>query len=281
MAAVRLIRGARYRVLFLCSYLLTSLHTAYWEVMPAKPTWPPRSVPRLFVSGEIYQQLVLTLDKQQAHYLSNVMRVSHGDTIILCDNISGEWTGKVTSVAKRRVTIMIGEKLRNREEPPDLWICPALLKKDRFDLLLEKVTELGVAEIHPVITRRCVARKLNIERASSIVTEAAEQCRRTALPYINHPRSLTTLIERWPQGRTIFFADEQGGEPAIDAFLTSRGPSALLIGPEGGFDNSERELIIANCNTKRISLGPRIVRGETAAIAAIALWMSTSGDWKN
>lgn len=158
---------------------------------------------------------------------------------------------------------------------------PALLKKDRFDLVLEKATELGVRAIHPVVTRRCVADKLNGERARTIVTEAAEQCARTALPDLVEPVKLDALLRDWPADRALFFADELGGAPASEAFAAHSGPAALLVGPEGGFDDAEREAIRAHPQARAITLGPRILRGETAAIAATALWMGTVGDWQS
>jgi 16S rRNA (uracil1498-N3)-methyltransferase len=161
-----------------------------------------------------------------------------------------------------------------------LWLCPALLKKDRFDLILEKATELGVRSIRPVITRRCVADKLNLDRAQSIVTEAAEQCARTALPELSAPSKLDALLADWSADRALFFADELGGEPAAQGFTRHAGPAALLIGPEGGFDDSERAAIRAHPAARPISLGPRILRGETAAIAATGVWMATVGDWR-
>ena len=247
--------------------------------MPATPAWPPRSAPRLFVSGPLAAGATVTVEGNPAHYLAKVMRVGEGDAVILCDDATGEWAARVVAVGKRAVELQAVEKLREREQVPDFWLCPALLKKDRFDLVLEKATELGVRAISPVVTRRCVADKLNLERALAIVTEAAEQCARTALPELAAPVSLEALLRDWPQDRALFFADELGGAPAAHAFATHSGPSALLIGPEGGFDDAERERIRAHPSARPIALGPRILRGETAAIAAAALWMATTGDW--
>jgi 16S rRNA (uracil1498-N3)-methyltransferase len=145
--------------------------------------------------------------------------------------------------------------------------------------VLEKATELGVSEIRPVVTRRCVADKLNAERARAIVTEAAEQCARTALPALAEPAKLDRLLADWPAERALFFADELGGAPASEAFTAHVGPAALLVGPEGGFDDAERAAVRAHPAARAITLGPRILRGETAAIAATALWMATAGDW--
>lgn len=247
--------------------------------MPATPAWPPKSAPRLFIGEPIAAGQQVMVEGNQAHYLAKVMRVAPGATIVLCDDVTGEWACTVVDVAKRHLTLEPVERLRAREEVPDFWLCPALLKKDRFDLVLEKATELGVAAIRPVLTRRCVADKLNAERARSIVTEAAEQCARTALPATAGPQPLATLLADWPADRTLFFADELGGEPAADAFAgaTSAG---LLTGPEGGFDDAERAAIRAHPQARAITLGPRILRGETAAIAATGLWMGIAGDWQ-
>ena len=246
---------------------------------PRIPAWPPKSAPRLFIEEEIGEGRTFALDGTQAHYLGKVMRVREGDTIILCDDRTGEWAARVDQVDKRRVDATAVERLRPREEVPDLWLCPALLKKDRFDLVLEKATELGVARIQPVVTRRCVADKLNLDRARTITTEAAEQCSRTALPEIAEPMKLAAWLDSIAEDRLIFFADENGGEPVADAFALTEGPAAILIGPEGGFDDEEREAIRAHPMARPFSLGPRILRGETAAIAAVSVWMAECGDW--
>jgi len=208
-----------------------------------------------------------------------VMRVGEGDAVILCDDLTGEWATEVASAGKRELTLRLAERLREREQVPDFWLCAALLKKDRFDLVLEKATELGVRRIVPVLARRCVADRLNPERARTIVTEAAEQCARTALPELGEPLKLDALLRDWPETRTLFFADEQGGDPAAAAFAAHQGPAALLVGPEGGFDDAERTAIRALPQARAITLGPRILRGETATIAATALWMGIAGDW--
>jgi 16S rRNA (uracil1498-N3)-methyltransferase len=198
---------------------------------------------------------------------------------VLCDDLTGEWLAEVSAAGKRDVTLSVVRRLREREAVPDFWLCAALIKKDRFDLVLEKATELGVAVVRPVLTRRCVADKLNPERARAIVTEAAEQCARTALPELEGPVKLEALLREWPEGRRLFFADEEGGAPAAEAFAAHDGPAALLVGPEGGFDDAERTAIRAHQAAVAITLGPRILRAETAAIAAVGLWMGTRGDW--
>ena len=247
--------------------------------LPATPAWPPRSAPRLFVADPLAEGATVAIDGPQAHYLARVMRIAVGDAVILCDNLTGEWATRAVSVGKRDLTLECVTLLRGREDVPDFTLCAALLKKDRFDLILEKATELGVARIQPVLTRRCVADKLNLDRARATLIEAAEQCARTALPSIAEPVKLDALLRDWPAATTLFFADEQGGAPAAATFAAHKAPAALLTGPEGGFTEEERAAIRALGQARPISLGPRILRGETAAIAATALWMGTCGDW--
>jgi 16S rRNA (uracil1498-N3)-methyltransferase len=247
--------------------------------MPATPAWPPKSAPRLFVAEELAAGARVRIEGNAAHYLARVMRVGAGDVVVLCDDITGEWAARVVDPGKRDVVLKVADMLRAREAVPDLWLCPALLKKDRFDLVLEKATELGTARIQPLVTRRCVADKLNLDRARAITTEAAEQCARTALPQLAEPVKLDALLAAWPEDRALFFADENGGEPAAAAFNAHQGPAAILTGPEGGFDEAERAAIRAHPQSRPVTLGPRILRGETAAIAALALWMGSAGDW--
>lgn len=250
--------------------------------MPATPAWPPKSAPRLFVADALHADAQVTVEGPQAHYLSRVMRVGAGDPVVLCDDITGEWAARVVEAGKRSVAIEAVRLLREREPVPDIWLCPALIKKDRFDLVLEKATELGVARIAPVVTRRCVADKLNPERARAIVTEAAEQCARTALPELAEPVKLAALLADWPETRALYFADENGGRPIAEAIAgPGSGRAGILIGPEGGFDEQERAAIRALPQAVPVSLGPRILRAETAALAALAIWMAQAGDWRD
>lgn len=247
--------------------------------MTAIPAWPPKSAPRLFVHVPLAEGVPVMIEGPQAHYLGRVMRVAPGDAVVLCDDLTGEWACRVSEAGKREVVVVPELHTRPREDVPDFVLCAGLLKKDRFDMVLEKASELGAARIQPVILRRCVADKLNAERARAIVVEAAEQCARTALPGLDLPVKLDVLLRGWDEKRTLFFADENGGEPAAAAFAAHPGPAALLTGPEGGFDEAERAAIRALPQAVPISLGPRILRGETAAIAGTALWMGINGDW--
>lgn len=247
--------------------------------MTATPAWPPKSAPRLFVTTTLAADAVVQIDGPQAHYLARVMRIAPGDIVILCDDQTGEWAARVSEAGKRDVVVTVEAMLRPREDVPDFTLCAALLKKDRFDLVLEKACELGVRKIQPVLTRRCVADKLNLDRARTVLIEAAEQCARTALPEIAEPVKLEALLKAWDADRTLFFADENGGDGASAQFAANRGPAALLTGPEGGFDDAERSAIRALPQARAITLGPRILRGETATIAGTALWMGIVGDW--
>jgi len=234
--------------------------------MPATPAWPPQSTPRLFVDTPLSPG-PLPIDGPAAHYLAGVMRLKIGDPVKLFDDRTGEWLGTAISVGKRDVVLDVTDMLREREAVPDLWLCAAPLKKGRVDWLAEKACELGVDRLVPVVTRRTVVDKPNTERLTTHMIEAAEQCGRTA------------LLRDWPAGRTLFFADETGGAPALAAMRAHAGPAAILIGPEGGFDADERAAIRAHPQAVGIGLGPRILRAETAAAAAVALWMAAAGDW--
>ena len=246
---------------------------------PATPAWPPRSAPRLFVPTALAQDAQVALDGPQAHYLARVMRIAAGDAVMLCDNVTGEWAARVVEVGKREIIVTCELHTAPREDVPDFTLCAALLKKDRFDLVLEKACELGVSRIQPVLTRRCVADKLNMDRARALLTEAAEQCARTALPKLAEPLKLDARRRGWDPARALFLAAETGGSPAAASFAARPGPAALVTGPEGGFDEAERAAIRALPSARAITLGPRILRGETATIAATALWMGLVGDW--
>lgn len=246
--------------------------------MPATPAWPPQSTPRLFVETELAPG-PLRIEGPQAHYLVSVMRIKAGDPVKLFDDRTGEWLGVAASVGKRDVTLDVSGMLRPREPVPDLWLAFAPIKKGPVDWLVEKACELGVDRLVPVVTHRTVVDRLNLDRLRANMIEAAEQCGRTALPGIDAPVKLAALLRDWPADRTIFFADETGGAPAAEAMRARPGPAAILIGPEGGFDSVEREAIRAHPRAVGVALGPRILRAETAAAAAVSLWMAAAGDW--
>jgi 16S rRNA (uracil1498-N3)-methyltransferase len=243
--------------------------------MSATPAWPPSSLPRLFVDQTLSQGAGLTLEGAPANYLANVLRLGPGDGVKLFDDRTGEWLAEITDAGRKRVTLTVVRRLRGREPVPDVWLLFAPVKRGRIDWLVEKATELGVARLVPVVTRRTIVDRLNLERLRAHVVEAAEQCERTALAELAEPQKLGAVLAAWPAERLLIFADEAGGEP-MGAWP---GPAAILVGPEGGFTDEEREAIRALPETRRVSLGPRILRADTAALAAVALWMAKSGDW--
>jgi 16S rRNA (uracil1498-N3)-methyltransferase len=245
--------------------------------MPATPAWPPSSLPRLFVAEGLAENASLQLDGPPANYLANVLRLKEGAQVKLFDDRSGEWLAEIMEPGKRRITLRIVAHLKGREAVPDLWLLFAPIKRGRIDWLIEKATELGVARLIPVLTQRTIVERINGDRLRAHMIEAAEQCERTALPTFDDPRKLAGLLDRWPQERALFFADEEGGEP-FDA-VAAPGPAAILIGPEGGFTAEERAAIRALAQCRPVSLGPRILRADTAALAAISLWMGRAGDW--
>ena len=245
--------------------------------MPAIPAWPPASTPRLFVDFPLGPDAAPAIDGSAAHYLLGVMRLKVGDPVLLFDNQSGEWLALIADATKRSLTLRIERQMREIERVPDLWLCFAPGKKARLDWIIEKATELGVARLQPVITERTIVERVKSERLEAQIIEACEQCGRTTLPTLAEPVKLPQLLKDWPADRTLLFADEAGGAPLAD--IAAPAPAAILTGPEGGFTTRERELLIAHTAVRRIALGPRILRAETAAIAAISLWMAQHGDW--
>lgn len=248
--------------------------------MPATPAWPPRSTPRLFVETPLAEGGQTRVEGGQAHYLLSVLRLKAGDPVKLFDDATGEWLGVASAIGRRDLILDVTAHLRAREAAPDLWLCAAPIKKGRIDWVAEKACELGVARLVPVLTRRTVIDRINGERLRAHMIEAAEQCDRTALPELAEPVKLDALLRDWPADRALFFADETGGSPAAEAMAAHHGPAAILIGPEGGFDDTERDSIRALPQAVGIGLGPRILRAETAAAAAVAIWMSAAGDWR-
>jgi len=249
--------------------------------MPATPAWPPQSTPRLFVEALLTDGLELPVAGAQAHYLISVMRMKVGSPVKLFDNVSGEWLAEAAMIGKRDLILRVTGLLRPRETVPDIWLLAAPIKKARIDLVAEKACELGVARYQPVITRRTVIERLNLERLHSHMVEAAEQCGRAALPELAEAVKLPAMLRSWPEDRILYFADESGGAPFAATSADRKGPAAILIGPEGGFDDEERAMIRALPQAVPVSLGPRILRAETAAIAALAIWMASAGDWRD
>ena len=246
--------------------------------MPATPAWPPRSLARLYVDPPLSAGVAVGLGAGQANYLGNVLRLKEGGEVLLFDGQSGEWLARVVEAGKKRMILGVIEPTRAQEAVPDLALAFAPVKKGRVDWLVEKAVELGVARLEPVITRRTIVDKLNLERMRAHIVEAAEQCGRTALATIAEPVKLDAFLKALDPARTLYFADETGGEMAATAFQP--GPATILTGPEGGFTPEEAEAIRALPNAKAVSLGPRILRAETAALAAVTTYMALAGDWR-
>ncbi len=245
--------------------------------MVATPAWPPSSLPRLFVPALPAGGGTIELDGPAAHYLSGVLRLGPGDQVKLFDDVTGEYLAELVETGRRKAVVRIGPRLRAREEVPDFWLAFAPIKRGRIDWLVEKATEIGVARLIPVITERTIVDRVNVDRLRAHAVEAAEQCDRTSLPLIDEPRSLKKLLDDWPEERALHFADETGGRPLAEAARPA--PAALLVGPEGGFTDAERARIADLPSAVPVSLGPRILRADTAALAAASLWMAAQGDW--
>jgi 16S rRNA (uracil1498-N3)-methyltransferase len=244
--------------------------------MPATPAWPPKSLPRLFVKTALGEGARVELDAGQANYLGNALRMREDAQLLVFDGASGEWLARIADAGRKHMVLTVERRTREAEAIPDVWLAFAPVKRARIDWLVEKATELGVARLIPVTTRRTVVDRLNLDRLNAHIIEAAEQCGRTVLPTLTEPVSLDAFLQS--SSRILYFADEAGGEPAAAAFTP--GPATILIGPEGGFTPEERAAIRAAPNANAISLGPRILRAETAALAAVASWMALAGDWR-
>jgi 16S rRNA (uracil1498-N3)-methyltransferase len=245
--------------------------------MPATPAWPPRSPPRLFVRQPLAEGAGLDLDPSQANYLGNVLRLGTGATVLVFDGESGEWSARISESGKKRMRLVVDRRTREPESIPDAWLAFAPVKRAQTDWLVEKATELGAARLVPVMTRRTVAERVRLERLESIAIEAAEQCGRTRVPRIAQPVDLRRFVDELDPTRHFYFADESGGESMAASYR--EGPSVILVGPEGGFTADERDLV-RSAGATPISLGPRILRAETAALAALAGFMALAGDWR-
>ena len=235
------------------------------------------TTPRLYVEVPLHAGATLTLPPPQSHYLAQVMRRVPGDWVRLFDGHNGEWAARVIGAGRKAVVVSIEFASAPQETVRDLWLCAAPLKRGRIDWVAEKACELGVARLLPVVTRRTIVDKLNLDRLRAHMVEAAEQCGRTAIPAVAEPVTLNALLRDWPAGRALIFADEAGGEPLAILCPRVPAPAAILIGPEGGFTPDERTAIRAVPGAIAASLGPRILRADTAAVAAVAVWQALNG----
>ena len=226
---------------------------------------------RLYVPAPIAQGAEIALGEAQSHYLANVLRAASGDTLRVFDGTSGEWRAAVTTISRKKVVLTAQAQTRPQAPEPDAWLCFALLKRAKTDMAVEKATELGVSVIQPIITARTNADHVNLDRLRAIATEAAEQCERLEVPEIRPPLPLAKLMAGWPAERALFIADERRTGTLLGP---APGPVALMTGPEGGFTETELEAIARTPQVTRTSLGARILRAETAAIAGLALLLA-------
>jgi len=223
----------------------------------------------------------LTLGKDQSHYVANVMRAKPGEDVLLFNGRDGEWRGWFDTVAKSGVVVAVEEQTRPQAPESDLWLLAAPIKKDNVDLVAEKAAELGASVLWPVFTRRTVMSRVNTERLAAHMIEAAEQCERLTVPEVREPLALDKALAGWDAARPLIFLDESGGGAPLVQVLAElpAGPLAVLVGPEGGFAPEERELLARLPFARPVGLGPRILRAETAAIAALAVVQAVRGDW--
>ncbi|MFQ6551246.1 16S rRNA (uracil(1498)-N(3))-methyltransferase [Aestuariibius insulae] len=236
------------------------------------------SVVRLYVDHPLAEGHLVPLERDQAHYLVNVMRLSAGATVAVFNGADGEWSAELTDISKRAASLRVMAQTRPLRPPPDLWLLFAPIKKARTDFIVEKATELGAARILPVQTDHTNSERIRQDRLQTHAIEAAEQCGGTYVPEVEGLQKLSALLDRWPEERQLLFCDEALAEDdGSSGFAKTPGPCAILIGPEGGFSAAERTRL-ARLGTA-IRLGPRILRADTAAVAALTLWQAAAGDW--
>lgn len=235
---------------------------------------------RLFVDHPLGEGQTVPLSRDQAHYLFGVMRLSVGGQVLLFNGRHGEWLATVIEAGKRAGALSCTSHTRLLQMPPDLWLLFAPIKKARTDFIVEKATEMGAARILPVQTDFTNSERIRRDRLQAHAIEAAEQCGGTYIPDVAELTRLSKLLDDWPHDRHLLFCDEAlVGENFAPLADLPKGPWAILIGPEGGFSDAERARLHAMPKARAISLGPRILRADTAAVAALTLWQSTLGDW--
>lgn len=235
---------------------------------------------RLYVADKLCEGMELSLNEKQAHYLTNVMKLAIGDSLLAFDNASGEFECEIVSASKKNCTIKVCEQTREFTKCPDIWLLFAPVKKDQTDFIIQKATELGVSVIQPVITTRTIADKVKIERFEAQSIEACEQCRRVDLPHIYEALPLNKVIDNWDKKRTLYFMDETlQSQPVAIAFDPEQKKAAILVGPEGGFSEEELSRLRQLPFSKGVTMGKRILRAETAVAAALSCWQMIAGDW--
>ena len=233
---------------------------------------------RLFVSHPLAQGQTVPLEADQAHYLHGVLRMKPGQAVGLFNGEAGEWRAVISDLGKRHGVLLCEEQTRPQKNPPDLWLLFAPIKKARTDFIVEKAAEMGAARILPVQTEFTNSERIRRDRLQAHAVEAAEQCGGTYVPEVAELQKIDRLLAAWPDGRRLMFCDE-ALVGAGEVLAGQEGPWAILIGPEGGFSAREREKLRALPFTTAVSLGPRILRADTAAVAAMTVWQQALGDW--
>jgi 16S rRNA (uracil1498-N3)-methyltransferase len=239
------------------------------------------TVPRLYLAPPLNADADIALDRDQGRYFAAVLRLKPGDPVKVFNGEDGEWLAYLTEVSKKRVALRCERRVAEVSPPPDLDLLFAPLKHARLDYLVQKAVELGVRRLRPVITRRTAVERVNIARMRANAIEAAEQCNLVAVPEVLEPERLEIVLANWEADRTLIHCDEtQGLADPLQSLRGKKLPAAILIGPEGGFEAGERDLIARVPAAVAISLGPRIMRADTAAVAALALVQAAIGDWR-
>ena len=233
---------------------------------------------RLFLDEPLSEGQIVPLSRDQSHYLFGVMRLGVGAELRVFDGESGERAAVVEETGKRAGSLRIGTQTAPHLPPADLWLLFAPLKKARTDFIVEKAVELGAARLQPVLTRFTNAERVRVDRLQAHAVEAAEQCGATAVPVVAAPAKLSALLAGWDPTRHLIFCDE-GAAGQVLTWPEVRAPGAVLIGPEGGFSDDERKALTGLPCGHPVALGPRILRAETAAVAALTLWQTRIGDW--
>ena len=238
---------------------------------------------RLYVDADLAAGAEVWVTEQQAHYLLHVIRLTIGAEIALFNGRDGEWRARIAETGKKKACLAALDQLRPQRSESDLWLLFAAVKRARIDLIVEKATELGVSVLQPVFTERTVMSRVGEDRLAAISMEAAEQCERLTLPELRSPLSLQGALAKWPEGRVLMMMDETGGGKPIAEALADLppGPAALLVGPEGGFAKSELDALSRLPFAVRVGLGPRILRADTAVIAALSCYQAIRGDWRD
>lgn len=239
-----------------------------------------KTTPRLHLEAELAEQRDIALAREQAHYLTGVLRLGPGDPVAVFNARDGEWLAYLTDVTKKDARIRCERQVSAVTPPPDVDYCFAPLKHARLDYVVQKATELGARRLRPVITQRTIAERVNLERMKANVIEAAEQCNLVFVPEVMEPVKLPQLLRDWEKGRALVYCDETATVVnPLAALRAIAAPAGVLIGPEGGFTPEEKALIASLPFVTAIKLGPRIMRADTAAVAALTLVQAVLGDW--